>query len=106
MSIQTMPAEPDLPVEQPRLDAASHAPDAYRAMIALDRAVGLDPALRDLVSLRASIRNGCAYCIDMHTLDARARGETEQRLYAVAAWHEAPSCSCTATRRRPTCGAG
>jgi AhpD family alkylhydroperoxidase len=50
----------------------------------------LDSSLRDLVSLRTSILNGCAYCVDMHTLDARARGETEQRLYAVATWHEAP----------------
>jgi AhpD family alkylhydroperoxidase len=59
-------------------------------MIALDDAVELEPALRDLVSLRASIVNGCAYCVDMHTKDARKRGESEQRLYAVAAWHEAP----------------
>jgi AhpD family alkylhydroperoxidase len=59
-------------------------------MSALDATVELDPALRDLVSLRASILNGCAYCVDMHTLDARKRGESEQRLYAVAAWPEAP----------------
>ena len=59
-------------------------------MVALDNAIELDSALRDLVSLRASILNGCAYCVDMHTLDARSRGESEQRLYAVAAWHEAP----------------
>jgi AhpD family alkylhydroperoxidase len=59
-------------------------------MVALDGAIELDSSLRDLVSLRASILNGCAYCVDMHTLDARARGESEQRLYAVAAWHEAP----------------
>jgi AhpD family alkylhydroperoxidase len=76
--------------EQPRLELAQNAQPAYRAMIALDAAIELDSALRDLVSLRASILNGCAYCIDMHTLDARSRGETEQRLYAVAAWHEAP----------------
>jgi AhpD family alkylhydroperoxidase len=76
--------------EQPRLQLSDRARPAYRAMVALDGAIELDSALRDLVSLRASILNGCAYCVDMHTLDARARGETEQRLYAVSAWHEAP----------------
>lgn len=76
--------------EQPRLDLSQHARGAYRAMIALDGAIELDSSLRDLVSLRASILNGCAYCVDMHTLDAAARGETQQRLHAVAAWHEAP----------------
>lgn len=76
--------------EQPRLDLSERARSAYRAMIALDGAIELDSSLRDLVSLRASILNGCAYCIDMHTLDAAHRGETQQRLHAVAAWHEAP----------------
>jgi AhpD family alkylhydroperoxidase len=52
--------------------------------------VGLNPRLRELVNLRASILNGCAYCIDLHTRIARKAGETEQRLYAVAAWREAP----------------
>lgn len=85
MSIQTTTT-----FEPPRLDLSRPASAAYRAMVALDSAIELDSSLRDLVSLRASILNGCAYCVDMHTLDARARGETEQRLYAVAAWHEAP----------------
>ena len=76
--------------EQPRLDIARHARGVYRAMSALDGAIELDSSLRDLVSLRASILNGCAYCVDMHTLDAAARGESPQRLHAVAAWHEAP----------------
>jgi AhpD family alkylhydroperoxidase len=76
--------------ESPQMDVARAARTPYRAMKALDGAIELDPALRDLVSLRASILNGCAYCVDMHTLDARKRGESEQRLYAVAAWHEAP----------------
>jgi AhpD family alkylhydroperoxidase len=76
--------------EEPRLELSRNARAAYRAMVALDSAITLDSSLRDLVSLRASILNGCAYCVDMHTLDARARGEDEQRLYAVAAWHEAP----------------
>ena len=51
---------------------------------------GLEPALLELVKPRASQINGCAFCIDMHTKDARAMGETEQRLYALNAWHEAP----------------
>jgi len=76
--------------EQPRISLAKLAPAINRAMVALDGALELDSSLRDLVSLRASILNGCAYCIDMHTLDAKARGETEQRLHAIAAWHEAP----------------
>jgi AhpD family alkylhydroperoxidase len=50
----------------------------------------LDPRLRELIRVRASMLNGCAYCVDMHTKDARAAGESEQRLYAVATWHEAP----------------
>jgi AhpD family alkylhydroperoxidase len=76
-----------------RLDINADARPLYRAQAALDRAVGesaLDPGLRDLVSLRASQLNGCAYCVDMHTRDARAAGETEQRLHAVAVWAEAP----------------
>jgi AhpD family alkylhydroperoxidase len=66
--------------ETSRMAVARAARPPYRAMVALDDAVELDPALRDLVSLRASIVNGCAYCVDMHTLDARKRGEREQRL--------------------------
>jgi AhpD family alkylhydroperoxidase len=76
--------------EEPRLELARLGRAAYRAMVAFDGAIELDSSLRDLVNLRASILNGCAYCVDMHTLDARARGESEQRLHAVAVWHEAP----------------
>jgi AhpD family alkylhydroperoxidase len=54
------------------------------------RKSGLEPSLLELVRLRASQINGCAYCIDMHTKDARAAGETEQRLYAVSAWRDTP----------------
>ena len=78
---------------QPRVDTENQARSAYRAMVQFDRATAnlpLDPLLRELIRLRASMLNGCAYCVDMHTKDARAKGETEQRLYAVAAWHEAP----------------
>jgi AhpD family alkylhydroperoxidase len=53
-------------------------------------AAGIDPLLRELVRVRASQLNGCAYCIDMHTKDARAAGETGQRLYALPAWRETP----------------
>jgi AhpD family alkylhydroperoxidase len=65
----------------------------YTAMSRLSSATGalpLDPKLRELIRVRASMLNGCAYCVDMHTKDARAQGETEQRLYAVSTWHEAP----------------
>jgi AhpD family alkylhydroperoxidase len=76
--------------EPVRMGVARAAREPYRALNALDETITLDPALRDLVCLRASILNGCAYCVDMHTKDARKRGETEQRLYAVSTWHEAP----------------
>jgi AhpD family alkylhydroperoxidase len=76
--------------EQPRLSLKKASTEAYRAMIALDGAIDFDPRLGELVRLRASILNGCAYCVDMHTRDARAAGESEQRLYAVAAWPESP----------------
>jgi AhpD family alkylhydroperoxidase len=79
---------------QPRADLEGEASrSAYRAMCHFDNAtaaLALDPILGDLIRLRASMLNGCAYCVDMHSKDARAKGETEQRLYAVAAWHEAP----------------
>jgi AhpD family alkylhydroperoxidase len=85
---------PEVPV---RLDFDAHAADFSRALAHLDRAaikeldkVGFDPRLRELVRLRASQLNGCAYCVDMHTKDARAIGETEQRLYALPVWRDTP----------------
>jgi AhpD family alkylhydroperoxidase len=79
---------------QARLDPRKASPAAYQAMIALDTFVRkqskLEPALLELVKMRASQINGCAYCIDMHSKDARSAGETEQRLYALSAWQEAP----------------
>jgi AhpD family alkylhydroperoxidase len=68
--------------------SAPHA--LHRALAALGKQVDLDLRLRELVNLRASILNGCAYCIDRHTRIARTAGESEHRVYAVAAWHEAP----------------
>jgi AhpD family alkylhydroperoxidase len=68
-------------------------PAAYGALQELSRTVktsGIDPRLLELIKLRASQINGCAYCIDMHSKDARAAGETEQRLYGLSAWHETP----------------
>ena len=76
-----------------RLKYARVAPEALRAMRALQdyvNATGLEHSLLELVKLRASYMNGCAYCVDMHTKDARAAGETEQRLYMVPLWREAP----------------
>jgi AhpD family alkylhydroperoxidase len=76
-----------------RIDAMKVAPGAYKAMMALEtyvRGSGLEPALLELVKMRASQINGCAYCLDMHSKDARAAGETEQRLYALNAWRETP----------------
>jgi len=76
-----------------RIDYATVAPEALRAVYGLEqyvRASGLDRTLVHLVKLRASYINGCAYCIDMHSKDARAAGETEQRIYSVPVWHETP----------------
>jgi len=79
------------------LEFDSHAPGFARALAKLDQAateeldrVEFDPQLRELVRVRASQLNGCAYCIDMHSIDARAIGETEQRLYSLPAWRETP----------------
>ncbi|MFY0573843.1 carboxymuconolactone decarboxylase family protein [Cystobacter fuscus] len=76
-----------------RIDVAAVAPGAYRAMLGLEKYLsecGLEEGLLHLVKLRASQLNGCAYCIDMHWKDARALGETEQRLYGLSAWEESP----------------
>jgi len=78
---------------QPRLDFYQASPDAAKAMLALGAAVnklGLDPALLELVKMRASQINGCAYCVDIHSGDARKLGESERRLHAIAVWREAP----------------
>lgn len=79
---------------QSRLDAQKASPAAYNAMLALEafvrKASKLEPSLIELVKIRASQINGCAFCIDMHTKDARAEGETEQRIYALNAWRETP----------------
>jgi AhpD family alkylhydroperoxidase len=69
---------------------AEHASRPYAAMYRLETAIDFDPALRQLLSLRASQINRCAFCIDMHWQDARATGESEQRLYALDAWRESP----------------
>ncbi len=76
---------------KPRLNAIQASPDAYKAMQGLEAHVarsGLDHKLVLLVKMRASQINGCAYCLDMHSKDARAAGETEQRLYCLDAWRE------------------
>ena len=88
MTTQTIPV---------RLDFDATVPGSYKAMATLDRAAtrelddaGIEPRLRELVRIRASQLNGCAYCVDMHSKDARAAGETEQRIYALPAWRETP----------------
>src|ERR671916_123860 len=76
-----------------RLDYGKAAPGSVQAMYKLQKYVeesGLERPLLELVKTRVSQINGCAFCIDMHTKDARAAGETEQRLYGLSAWREAP----------------
>ncbi len=68
-------------------------PDAYQSMFGIEKylsSVGLETSLKELIKIRASQINGCAYCIQMHTEQARAQGETEQRIYALSAWKESP----------------
>ena len=78
---------------KPRMNFYQAAPDTIKALCTLETQVqgsGLEQSLIELVKIRASQLNGCAYCINMHTQDARKRGETEQRLYLLNAWREAP----------------
>jgi AhpD family alkylhydroperoxidase len=77
-----------------RLSAKRAVPELYKAMLDLDAAVadsGLDPQLQELVKLRASQINGCAYCLDMHAADAIKAGERHERLHVLAGWREAPT---------------
>ncbi len=76
-----------------RLDYMKASPEAYKAMVQMEGVVrrsGIDPHLLKLIKIRASQLNGCAFCIDMHTKDARFKGETEQRIYSLDAWRETP----------------
>jgi AhpD family alkylhydroperoxidase len=85
---------------KPRMNFYQAAPDTMKALMALENQIqssGLEQSLMELVKTRASQINGCAFCIDMHTKDARKRGETEQRLYLLNAWREAP---CYTDRER------
>ncbi|HPY29206.1 MAG TPA: carboxymuconolactone decarboxylase family protein [Verrucomicrobiota bacterium] len=80
-------------MHEPRIKYPEVAPDGLKAMLGLEqyaRNSGLEHALLELVKTRASQINGCASCLDMHTKDARAAGETEQRLYTLSAWAETP----------------
>jgi AhpD family alkylhydroperoxidase len=85
---------------QPRLKYRDSSPEGFAAILQLNTYVescGIENSLLELVKARASQINGCAYCLDMHTKDARAAGETEQRLYTLSAWRETPFFS---TRER------
>ena len=78
---------------KPRMNYYQAAPDTIKALVALEeqiQASGLEKSLIELVKTRASQINGCAFCINMHTHDARKQGETEQRLYLLNAWRESP----------------
>ena len=78
---------------QARMDPAKSHPASYQAMLALQAQVnasGLEKPLMELVKIRASQINGCAFCLDMHTRDARAQGEREVRIHLLPAWREAP----------------
>ena len=78
---------------QPRIDYRKHSQDALKSVLSLEKYIaesGLEPKLVHLIKMRASQINGCAYCLDLHSIDARAAGETEQRLYTLDAWRETP----------------
>jgi AhpD family alkylhydroperoxidase len=73
-----------------RISLGSAAPAVYRAIDALDESVDFDPRLKELLRIRASQLNGCTYCIDYHSTDARRAGESERRIWALAAWRHTP----------------
>ena len=78
---------------EPRMNLGEVEPEAQQAVIGLEQYLAktdLDHALKELVKIRASQMNGCAFCLDMHTKDARKNGETEQRIYCLDAWRESP----------------
>ncbi|MER5275688.1 carboxymuconolactone decarboxylase family protein [Streptomyces sp. NPDC002809] len=87
-------------IDAPRINFAKAAPKAFKALIGFDAAArqGLDPALVELVQIRSSQLNGCAYCLHMHTTDARKAGESEERLHMVAVWREAAHFFTTGER--------
>ncbi|MET9777159.1 carboxymuconolactone decarboxylase family protein [Streptomyces sp. NPDC006367] len=78
------------PEVAPRLEWAKHAPEVWKAMLGLEKAAGrgLDPKLKELVKIRASQLNHCAFCLDMHTKDALAAGESVERIVQLSAWEE------------------
>ena len=85
-----------------RIDGMKEAPGVLEAMLGIEkylRRSGLDHNLLNLINLRASQINGCAYCLDMHWKDLRAAGETEQRLYGLDAWRESPYYTDRSARR-------
>jgi AhpD family alkylhydroperoxidase len=76
-----------------RISIEQLQPKAYEAMFGLEKYLSqskIEPSLKELIKIRASQINGCAFCIDLHTKDARKKGETEQRIYALNAWRESP----------------
>ncbi|AXI77944.1 carboxymuconolactone decarboxylase family protein [Peterkaempfera bronchialis] len=92
MTTTADPATTDAPVPAPaqRIQLRKAAPDVYTAMYALTKAAaqGLDPVIAELVKVRASQLNGCAYCVDQHSHDARALGLTERKMYGIPVWRE------------------
>jgi len=78
---------------QPRINIRQLEPQSFKAMMGLEiylKEIDIDPKLRQLIKIRASILNNCAYCIQMHTEESKRLGESEQRLYAISAWKESP----------------
>jgi AhpD family alkylhydroperoxidase len=93
MNTNTLTETAVKPTAQPRLNYPKASPNSVAAMSALQTAVnqsGLEESLLELVNFRASLLNRCAFCIDMHFRDAKAAGETDERLYLLSAWEETP----------------
>jgi AhpD family alkylhydroperoxidase len=78
------------PIPAKRMQLTDLAPQPYAAMMRLEQSIDLDRGVRELVKVRASQINGCAFCLDMHWKDARAAGESEERLYSLDAWRDSP----------------
>ena len=85
-------AHDTVPAPARRIDLEAKAPDFHQALLALDQAAsaGLDPVVRELVRLRVSQLNGCAFCVDLHSADARGLGVSEQKVIGLALWRETP----------------
>jgi AhpD family alkylhydroperoxidase len=89
-TVEPVSTSDEIVTHLPRLNLSAEVPSGYRAMLLLNKAAhdGVDPTLAELIKIRASQLNGCGFCVDMHSTEARTKGENERRIYALPAWRE------------------